>query len=56
MFFFDDESKNTSTELLRTLYELLENKHSDLLTRVEAGSWDEADIAELQTALASMKG
>ena len=37
------------------LYELLENKYADLLTRVEAGSWNDTDIEELQKALGEMK-
>jgi F-type H+-transporting ATPase subunit alpha len=37
------------------LYELLENKYLDFLLRVESGSWDDADIEELQKALAEMK-
>ncbi len=37
------------------LYELLENKYSDLLLRVEAGSWDDKDIEELEKALKEMK-
>ena len=38
-----------------SLYELLENKYSGLLERVESGSWDDSDIAELQNALTEMK-
>ena len=37
------------------LYELLENKYGDLLKRVEEGSWDDTDIAELEKALGEMK-
>jgi F-type H+-transporting ATPase subunit alpha len=37
------------------LYELLENKYSAFLERVEAGSWDDADIEELKKALGDMK-
>lgn len=37
------------------LYELLENKYSSLLERVEAGSWDDGDIEELEKALQEMK-
>ena len=37
------------------LYELLENKYADFLVRVEAGSWDDADIKELEAALGEMK-
>ena len=39
----------------RTLYELLENKYTHFLTRVEAGFWDDEDIAELKKALSEMK-
>jgi F-type H+-transporting ATPase subunit alpha len=38
----------------RHLYELLENKYSEFLTRVESGSWDEQDIEMLKTALAEV--
>ena len=38
----------------RNLYELLENKYSEFLTRVESGSWDEQDIEMLKTALAEV--
>ena len=37
------------------LYELLENKYMSFLERVEAGSWDDGDIAELEKALGEMK-
>ncbi len=37
------------------LYELLENKYSDFLARVEAGSWSDEDIADLEKALSEMK-
>ncbi len=37
------------------LYEKLENGYSDLLCRVEAGNWEDADIAELQQALREMQ-
>ncbi len=36
------------------LFELLENKYSAFLTRVESGSWEEEDIEELKTALSQM--
>ena len=42
-------------EYERTLYELLENKYTHFLTRVEAGFWDDEDIAELKKALSEMK-
>ncbi|MBR2473561.1 MAG: F0F1 ATP synthase subunit alpha [Clostridia bacterium] len=37
------------------LYELMENKYSDFLTRVEGGSWSDEDIEELKKALQEMK-
>ena len=37
------------------LYELLENKYSDFLTRIEAGSWSDEDISELCSALNELK-
>ena len=37
------------------LYELLEDKYADLLTRIEGGSWDDKDIEELKAALEEMK-
>lgn len=42
-------------EYERSLYELLENKYSDLLTRIEGGSWNDADIEELRSALDELK-
>ena len=42
-------------EYERSLYELLENKYSDVLTRIEGGSWDDADIEELRSALDELK-
>ena len=37
------------------LYELLENKYSKFLTRIEAGSWSDEDISELCSALNELK-
>ncbi|MBQ3134587.1 MAG: F0F1 ATP synthase subunit alpha [Oscillospiraceae bacterium] len=37
------------------LYELLEAKYADFLERVESGSWDDKDVAELERALNEMK-
>lgn len=37
-----------------SLYELLEHKYVDFLTRVEAGFWEEEDIEMLKAALAEM--
>ena len=39
----------------QTLFELLENKYSDFLARVEGGSWSDEDIEELKQALAEMQ-
>ena len=39
----------------QTLFELLENKYADFLTRVEGGSWSDEDIEELKQALAEMQ-
>ena len=37
------------------LYELLENKYSNFLTRIEAGSWSDEDISELCSTLNELK-
>ncbi len=37
------------------LYERLENSYSDLLCRIEAGSWEDGDIEELRKALLEMQ-
>ena len=39
----------------KRLYELLENKYTGFLERVEAGSWNDEDIEELEKALQEMK-
>jgi len=39
----------------RALYELLEDRYSDLLLRIEGGSWSDEDIQELEAALKAMK-
>ena len=39
----------------QTLFELLENKYSGFLSRVESGSWTDEDIEELKRALAEMQ-
>jgi F-type H+-transporting ATPase subunit alpha len=38
-----------------TLFELLENKYADLLTRLEQGQFEESDVTELKTALAELQ-
>ncbi len=45
------EVKNYETRL----YELLENKYVGFLERVEAGSWTDGDIEELEKALGELK-
>ena len=42
-------------EYEKRLYELLENKYSDFLVRIEAGSWNDEDVTELCSALSEMK-
>ena len=37
------------------LYELLENKYGEFLTRVESGSWESEDVETLKTALAELQ-
>ena len=37
------------------LYELLEQKYNDLLTRFESGCYDDADVAKLEDALREMR-
>lgn len=39
----------------KRLYELLENKYSAFLERIEAGSWNDEDVEELEKALGEMK-
>ncbi len=53
--YLNDVAVKDVKEYERSLYELLENKYSDFLARVEGGSWDDADIEELKSALAEMK-
>ena len=50
----DVEVKNVK-EYERNLYELLENKYSSFLERVENGSWENEDIEELKKALSELK-
>ncbi len=38
----------------KDLYELLENRYSDFLTRVESGYWEDEDVARLTDALSHM--
>ena len=53
--YLNDTPVKQVKEYERDLYELLESKHGELLTRIEAGSWDDTDIEELKSALSSMK-
>ena len=53
--YLNDTPVNKVKEYERSLYELLENKYGGFLARVEAGSWDDNDIAELKTALEELK-
>ncbi len=46
---------NKVKEWEKNFYELLENKYSDFLLRVESGSWEERDIEELKAALLEMR-
>ena len=40
---------------LYAVYELLENKYSSFLERVESGLWEDEDIEELKKALSELK-
>ena len=53
--YLNDTPVKQVKEYEKTLYELLENKYGSLLDRIESGSWDEADVAELKAALEEMK-
>ena len=53
--YLNDVAVNKVKEYEKDLYELLENKYADFLTRVEEGSWDEEDIEMLKKALLEMK-
>ena len=53
--YLNDTPVNKVKQYEFTLYELLENKYSDLLVRIESGSWDDRDIDELKAALGEMK-
>ena len=43
------------TDYEQRLYELLEQKYNDLLTRFESGYYDDADVAKLEDALREMR-
>ena len=53
--YLNDTPVKNVKEYEYNLYELLENKYSSLLSRIESGSWEEADIEELKKALSEMK-
>ena len=53
--YLNDTPINMVKEYESSLYELLENKYSGFLARVESGSWDDNDIEELKTALEELK-
>ena len=53
--YLNDTPVNKVKEYERDLFTLLENKHSQFLARVEAGSWDDSDVEELKAALSRMK-
>ena len=53
--YLNDTPVNKVKEYEFNLYELLENKYSDFLKRVEAGYWDEEDINTLKIALSDMR-
>ncbi len=53
--YLNDTPVKKVKEYERDLYELLENKYMKFLERVESGSWDEEDEAELKSALLEMK-
>ncbi len=53
--YLNDTPVSKVREYEKELYELLENKYDSLLTRIEGGSWDEADITSLKDALQEMK-
>ena len=49
--YLNDTPVSKVKEYERKLYELLENKYSDFLERVEANYWDESEIEALKSAL-----
>ena len=49
--FLNDVPVKKVKEYERNLFELLENKHGELLSRIEKGGWDDGDVAELREAL-----
>jgi len=53
--YLNDTPVNKVKEYERDLYEILENKYSGFLARVESGSWEDSDVEELKAALDEMK-
>ncbi|MBO5778733.1 MAG: F0F1 ATP synthase subunit alpha [Clostridia bacterium] len=53
--YLNDTPVKKVKEYENSLYELLENKYSEFLSRVEAGQWDDEDVETLKTALNEMK-
>ena len=53
--YLNDVEVKKVKEYEKNLFELLENKYSDFLGRVESGSWSDEDIEELKKALSQMK-
>ena len=52
--FLDAVAVSDVREYETTLFELLENKYADLLTRLEQGQFEESDVQELRTALSEL--
>ena len=53
--YLNDTPVSKVKEYEQNLYELLENKYSDFLNRVESGSWEDEDIEELKKALSEFE-
>ena len=53
--YLNDVEVKKVKEYEERLYELLENKYSGFLTRIESGSWEDEDIEELKKALSELK-
>ncbi len=53
--YLNDTPVKKVKEYETSLYELLENKYVDFLTRIENGYWEDTDIETLKTALAEMQ-
>ncbi len=53
--YLNDTPVSKVKEYEARLFELLENKYSDFIESVEAGSWEDKDIEALKSALADMQ-